>query len=213
MATGDSEVKQRLASALGGDETALAALFSQHRDRLWRMVRVRLDRRLIGRVDPDDILQEAYLAASSRIAHFDRDDAPSFFIWLRLIVGQTMVDVHRRHLGAQARDATREVSIHAGGYPDATSASLAGGLVGALTPPSLAAVRAETIQRLEASLEVLEPIDREVLVLRHFEELSNGEVAEVLGIKPKAASIRYVRAVARLKTILERFPEFKDSHA
>src|SRR6478672_4342311 len=122
----EDQADEELLRAVGRDERALAALFARHRDRLWRMVRVRLDRRLLGRVDPDDVLQEAYLDASRRIAHFRRDDAPSFFIWLRLIVGQTLVDIHRRHVGAQARDAGREVALHRGGGPDATSASLAG---------------------------------------------------------------------------------------
>lgn len=194
------------------DPSALAALFTRHRDRLWRMVRVRLDRRLAGRVDPDDVLQEAYLDAAKRVGHFTRGDGASFFVWLRLIVGQTLIDVHRRHLGAQARAAGREVALGGGrgGCPDATSASLAGVLIAELTPPSRAAIRAEAAGRLETALEGMEPIDREVLVLRHFEELTNGEVAEVLGIQPKAASIRYVRAVARLKAILGQFPEFAE---
>jgi RNA polymerase sigma-70 factor (ECF subfamily) len=201
-----------LIRALKTDPQALAALFTRHRDRLWRMVSVRLDRRLHGRVDPDDVLQEAYLDAASRIGHFRRDDGGSFFVWLRLIVGQTLVDVHRRHLGAQARAAGREVPLHGrfSAYPDETSASIAGQLMAQLTPPSHAARRAETASRLETALEGMEPIDREVLVLRHFEELTNGEVAQVLGIQPKAASIRYVRAVGRLKVILSQFPEFAE---
>jgi RNA polymerase sigma-70 factor (ECF subfamily) len=210
MGVGDGREEAVLIGSLRADPTALAELFTRHRERLWRMVNVRLDRRLHGRVDPDDVLQEAYLDAARRVEYFTRDDGPSFFIWLRLIVGQTLVDVHRRHLGAQARAAGREVALH--GAPDATSASLAGGLMASLTPPSRAAMRAEASSRLEACLDTMEPIDREVLVLRHFEELSNGEVAEVLGIQPKAASIRYVRAVARLKTILSQFPEF-DEHS
>jgi RNA polymerase sigma-70 factor (ECF subfamily) len=193
-----------------GDERALAALFSKERDRLWRMVQARLDRRLRGRVDPDDILQEAYLDATRRLAHFASEGSMSFFLWLRLIVGQTMVDVHRRHLEARMRDAGRDVSIARGGAPGASSASLAGYLVAHLTSPSQAAMRAEMEAQLGQAIDSLDPIDREVLVLRHFEELTNGEVAEVLGLQAKAASIRYVRAVARLKAILTRFPGFAD---
>jgi len=193
-----------------GDERALAELFSKERDRLWRMVQARLDRRLRGRVDPDDILQEAYLNANLRIAHFAAEPSMSFFLWLRLIVGQTLVDVHRRHLDAQMRDAGRDVSIARGAAPGASSASLAGQLVAHLTSPSQAAIRAEMEAQLGRAIDSLDPIDREVLTLRHFEELTNGEVAETLGIQVKAASIRYVRAVARLKAILERFPGFSD---
>jgi RNA polymerase sigma-70 factor (ECF subfamily) len=193
-----------------GDERALAELFSKERDRLWRMVQARLDRRLRGRVDPDDILQEAYLDATRRIAHFANEPTMSFFLWLRLIVGQTLVDVHRRHLDAQMRDAGRDVSIARGVTPGASSASLAGQLVAHMTSPSQAAMRAEMEAQLGRAIDSLDPIDREVLTLRHFEELTNGEVAETLGIQVKAASIRYVRAVARLKAILERFPGFSD---
>jgi RNA polymerase sigma-70 factor, ECF subfamily len=173
------------------------------------MVHVRLDRRLHGRVDPDDVLQEAFLDAAKRLSHFTREDGQSFYVWLRLIVGQTLIDVHRRHLGAQGRAAGREVAFQGGGgAPGASSASLAGELIAQLTPPSRAAIRAEAASRLEDALDGMEPIDREVLILRHFEELANGEVAQVLGIQPKAASIRYVRAIARLKAILSQFPEF-----
>ena len=101
------------------------------------------------------------------------------------------------------------MSIH-GTCPDASSASFAGELMAQLTPPSQAAIRAEAASRLEAALDGMEPIDREVLILRHFEELTNAETAQVLGIQPKAASIRYVRAVARLKAVLSQFPEFSD---
>jgi RNA polymerase sigma-70 factor (ECF subfamily) len=195
------------------DDSALADAFATHRDRLWRMVRVRLDRRLLGRVDPDDILQEAFLDASRRVEHFHGGGASSLFLWLRLIVGQTLVDAHRRHLGSQRRDAGREVSIQQAGCPEASSASLAGALIGGLTSPSQAAIRAEMAARLEAAVEEMNPIDREVLVLRHFEELTNGEIAEVLNLQPKAASIRYVRALARLKAVLARFPELGEEPA
>ena len=193
-----------------GDETALADLFSQHRERLWRMVNFRLDRRLYGRVDADDVLQEAYLNAAQRISHYLNNTSMSFFVWLRQIVLQTMIDLHRQHLGAQMRDAAREVSLHRGGYPQATSVSLAAHLLGSLTSPSQAAMREEVSQQLENALESMSTIDREVLALRHFEQLTNGEVAEVLDIQQKAASIRYVRAIARLKDILVQIPGFFD---
>ena len=193
-----------------GDEQALAELFSQHRDRLWRIVHFRLDRRLHGRVDADDVLQEAYLSAAQRIRHLAADSSTSQFVWLRLIVGQTLVDVHRRHLGVQMRDAGREVSLHGAGHPQATSMSLAACLLGQVTSPSQAAVRAEMSAQLEAALESMDPIDREVLALRHFEELTNSEVAEVLTIQQKAASIRYVRAIKRLKAVLSQLPGFAE---
>ncbi len=188
-------------------ESTFAELFSLHRERLWRMVNFRLDPRLHGRVDADDVLQDAYMDAINRIQYYVDDPSTSFFIWLRLIVGQTMINVHRRHLGTQMRDANREISIQ-NARARATSETLAAHLLGQFTSPSQAAMRAEISHQLEAALESMSPIDREVLALRHFEELTNSEVAEVLGIQHKAASIRYVRAISRLKSILEEVPGF-----
>ena len=193
-----------------GDTGALAELLSRHRERLWRIVHFRLARQLQGRVDPDDVLQEAYLAASQRLRHYREDGSASPFVWLRMIVQQTLVDLHRRHLGAQARDAGREIAIHHGPYAQATSASVAIQLAGHLTSPSQATARAELVDIVERAIEGMDPMDREVLALRHFEELSNSEVAEVLGIQQKAASIRYIRAVRRLKAILAEVPGLCD---
>lgn len=184
------------------DEQALAEMFSQNRPRLWRMVHFRLDRRLHGRIDADDVLQEAYLEAAKRVRHFANGSSSSLFLWLRMIVSQTLVDAHRRHLGAQMRDAGREVSLHGRRYSQTTSCSLAAQLLGQVTSPSQAAIREERLRQLEQALEGMDPVDREVIALRHFEELTNHEVAELLGIRQKAASIRYVRAIRRLKEIL-----------
>lgn len=210
MTSTDGLTDELAARLKDGSDSVLADLFSQHRDRLWRMVNFRLDRRLAGRVDADDILQEAYLAAAQRIHHYLENPSQSFFVWLRLITRQTLVDVHRRHLGAKMRNAGREAANRPG-YPQATSVSLVAQLLGSMTSPSQAAVKAETTRQLEVAIEGMDPIDREVLALRHFEELTNSEVAEWLNIQQKAASIRYVRAVSRLKDILARVPGFFDS--
>lgn len=210
MTSSDGLSDELVSRLLEGNEEVLADLFSAHRDRLWRMVNFRLDRRLAGRVDADDILQEAYLAASQRIGHYLKNPTNSFFVWLRLITRQTLVDVHRRHLGAKMRNAGRETANRPG-YPMATSISLVAQLLGSMTSPSQAAVKAEMTRQLEVAIEEMDPIDREVLALRHFEELTNSEVAEWLDIQQKAASIRYVRAVTRLKDILARVPGFFDS--
>ena len=194
-----------------GDTSALADEFSRQRERLWRMVHFRLDSKLAGRIDPDDVLQEAWIAAAQRVPHFLEQDDLSAFVWLRLIVGQTLVDLQRRHLGAKMRDAYREVSMNNPAFSQSTSISIAAQLLGNITSPSRAAIRDETAKQLEGAVEGMDPIDREVLALRHFEELTNSEVAQVLGIQQKAASIRYVRAVRRLKDVLGRVPGFDQS--
>ncbi|QDU61295.1 RNA polymerase sigma factor [Planctomycetes bacterium Pan216] len=189
---------------------AVAEFFARHRQRLAMTVHLRMDRRIKPRVDEDDILQESCINAISRLHHYLNDPSMSFFVWLRLIVGQTLCDVHRRHLGSKKRDAGREVSIRGGRQAAASSLSIVGMFVGQLTSPSQAAIKAELTGLLEEALEQMNPIDREVLSLRHLEELTNSEVAEVLNIEPKAASIRYIRAIGRLKGVLKRFPGFFD---
>jgi RNA polymerase sigma-70 factor (ECF subfamily) len=206
----DSDSDTLLERLRTGDETSLAELFSRHRERLRRLVHFRLDPRLRGRVDADDLLQEAYLNAAQRVRHFLEKPSMSFFVWLRMIVDQTLVDAHRRHLAAHIRDAGREVHLGARARSHGTSTSMAFRIAGNLTSPSEAAIREETYRQLEEALESMDPTDREVLALRHFEELTNGEVAEVLGIQEKAASIRYVRALRRLKGILSRLPGFSE---
>jgi RNA polymerase sigma-70 factor (ECF subfamily) len=195
----ESELVNRVVQ---GDQQALAQLFDQYRERLWRTVNFRLDQRLHGRVDADDILQEAYLSAAQRISHFQPDASHSCFVWLRLIVSQTLIDIHRRHLGAKKRDASRDVGIHGGWNAESTSYSLSSLLLGHLTSPSHAALRQELSEQLESALSAMSDIDQEVLALRHFEELTNRETAQVLDISEQAASVRYVRALARLKDVL-----------
>ena len=201
---GMEDLDRRLRS---GDVQALAELFSRERERLWRVIQFRLAEPLRGRLDPEDVLQEAFLAASQRLKHYANSPASSPFIWLRMIVNQTLIDLHRQHLGAQRRDAAREVSLDSVPYAQATSASVAIQLIGAFTSPSGAAARADVLTLVQTAIEQMDPIDREVLALRHFEELTNSEVAETLGIEQKAASIRYIRALRRLKEILAQVPD------
>jgi RNA polymerase sigma-70 factor (ECF subfamily) len=199
-----------IAKVIAGDHDALAELFSQHRDRLWRMISFRLDPRLHGRVDADDVLQESWLAAVQRIDHFLADASRSIFVWFRLIASQTLIDVHRRHLGTQKRNAAMEFSINRGWSSDSTSSALSFHLLGHLTSPSQAALREELSNQLQQSLASMNEIDREVLALRHFEQLSNKETAQILGISAQASSDRYMRALGRLKNVLQILPGFQD---
>jgi RNA polymerase sigma-70 factor (ECF subfamily) len=197
-----------LDSVLEGDPAALASLFSVYQDRLRRMVELRLDARLRGRVSASDILQEAYLGALQRLPHYQASSDVPIFVWLRSVTMQRLIDVHRRHLGGQIRDAGREVRLGLPGAIGSGSAQIAA-LFLEHTSPSLAARRGEALVQVREALDQLDPIDREVLVLRHFEQMSNHEAAVSLGIKPAAASKRYVRAVERLKGVLEQMPGFE----
>jgi RNA polymerase sigma-70 factor (ECF subfamily) len=211
MTSSASDPDSLLARLKAGDQHALAELFEHHKPRLRQMVRLRLDRRLQGRVDPTDVLQEAYLDVAQRIdSYLQRPDLP-LYLWLRFLTGQRLMAVHRQHLGTQMRDAGHEISLHRGALPQASSQSLASQLLGRFTSVAQAAIRAEMQTRLQEALNSMDPIDREVLVLRHFEELTNNETAEVLGLSKAAASNRYVRALVRLKKLLAQIPGFLES--
>lgn len=197
--------------AARGDQQATRALFSLHRERLKRMVHLRLSRRLQGRIDDSDVLQEAFISASANLTTFAADPKLPFFLWLRHITGLKLSEIHRRHLGTQLRDADREVTLHRGGLPEADSVSLAAHLLGQLTTPSQAAVKAETRLIVQEALNSMDPTDREVLALKHFEQLSTSEIAEVLGMSKAGAGSRYLRAIKRLKQVLAQLPGFLDS--
>lgn len=201
-----AETNLLLEQAARGDQQLLGQLLERDRDRLRRMVALRLDRRLYGRIDPSDVIQEAQLEAAERLAEYLRNPTMPFFLWLRLIAGQRLLALHRRHLGAQMRTASRDVSLDRGALPQASSAALAARLLGRLTSPSAAAVKAEMKARLREALDSMNAIDREVLTLRHFEQLTTFETAQELGISEETAKKRHVRALKRLKAILTSLP-------
>jgi RNA polymerase sigma-70 factor (ECF subfamily) len=193
-----------------GDELALAELFDRHRDRLKRMIKLRLDRRLQGRVDASDVLQEAYLDLSQRLPEFSREAKYPVFLWMRLVAGQRLGQVHRKHLGAAMRNAELEVSLYQRALPQASTEFLASRLLGHFTSVSQHVLRAEQQIKLQELLNSMDEIDREILALRHFEELSNDEAAQVLEIQPGTASKRYIRALRRLKETMQSIPGMLD---
>ena len=192
--------------AAAGDSAALAELFGRYRKRLRAMVRLRMDRRLQGRVDPSDVLQEAYLDVAQQLSSYLAKPEMPFYLWLRLTTGQRLMRLHRQHLGAAIREAGREVSLHRGALPQASSVSLAAQLLGRMTSASKAVERVEIQLQLQAALNGMDEMDREIIALRHFEELSNAEAAQVLGLEPSTASKRYIRALKRLQEILKSIP-------
>ncbi|MCR9200246.1 MAG: sigma-70 family RNA polymerase sigma factor [Planctomycetaceae bacterium] len=198
MKSGPDTTEGRL---LAGDRTQFDVAFSHHRPRLWQLVHFRLSDQIRARVDPDDVVQEVYLDAQKRLDHFLKGTFPSFFLWLRLVAGQTLSHVHRTHLSTESRSVGRESAAPAWG---STSLCLSQRFIAHLTSPSQAASRKELIAEVHQALHGMTETDREVLALRHFEELTNQEVAAELQIEPKAASIRYVRALERLRHVLEK---------
>src|SRR5258708_39769323 len=198
-----------LQRAAGGDQQAVQELFARHRERLKRMVHLRLSRRLQGRVDDSDVLQEAFLHISGQLRDYAANPKLPLYLWLRHMTGLKLAEIHRRHLGTQLRDADREVTLHRGGLPEADSISLAAHLLGTATTPSQAAIRTETRLQVQEALNAMDPIDREVLALKHFEQLSTSEIAQVLGLSKAGAGSRYVRAIERLRDILDQIPGFE----
>jgi RNA polymerase sigma-70 factor (ECF subfamily) len=203
MIDNSSEIDELLDRTQAGDEQAKGELFEHYRDRLKRMVQFRMDRRLMSRIDASDILQEALLEASQRLDQYLSDRQVPLFIWLRFLVGERLITLHRHHLGAQVRDARREWSLWGGPLPSVSSAAIAAHLVGKLTSPSDAAMRAERVIRIQEALNEMDDVDREVLSLRYFEQLTNSETATVLGIDESATSNRFVRALKRLKKLVD----------
>jgi RNA polymerase sigma-70 factor (ECF subfamily) len=196
-----------LPAGAGVNAEVLAWVLAEHRARLRRMVALRLDRPLQSRIDPSDVFQEAYIEAAQRLPDYQQEAEPMpLFLWLRFLVAQSLQHVHRRHLGVQAGDPQREISIQGGRMPQATSAALAAQFLGRDTRASKAVIRAERRMRLEEALNRMDVTDREVLALRHFEQLTNSECARVLGLRESAATKRYIRALRKLKEILMTLP-------
>jgi len=206
MENNSAESADVIERARAGDRESLNTLLNRHRERLRRMVEIRLDTRLQSRLDASDVVQEAYVEVAERLEEYLRDPKLPLFLWLRLVVGERLLRLHRHHLGTQMRDAGREVSLYRGALPAASSAALAAQLLGRHTSPTQAVVRAERILRVQEALNTLDPMDREVLSLRHFEELTAAEAARELGIAESAAAKRYFRALKRLKEILAAMP-------
>ncbi len=184
-----------------GGQQVLAAYFEQLRGRLAKIVAFRLDRRLGGRVSQSDVLQEAYVRAAKRLDHYLEQQSLPLFVWLRMEVQQQLIDVHRAHFATEKRDVRKEISMFGFADPSGTSRAMAYELSAHMTSPSQLFRRAEQLAWLETALNQMNDLDREVIALRHFEELNNDETAQVLQISQAAASKRYLRALKRLKEI------------
>ncbi len=194
-----SDEKEPIVQLREGGQQALARLFMEYRDPLHRIVEMRLDRRLCSRVDASDVLQESFFDASNRLSEYLDHPNISFFSWLRFLVHQRLAAVHRWHFRRRKRDPRQEQAFSTLERSNPGSKRSERTLLAADTSPSRVAVRSELAQKLRELLEGLDPNDREIVVLRHFEELTNNEAAAKLGLTKVAASKRYVRAIRRLK--------------
>jgi len=194
----EAETLQLLEEVRAGDRRALDRLLTGHRAYLRTAVELRLDRRLRARLDPSDVVQEAQLEAARRIDDYLRREPMPFHLWLRQTAYQNLLRLRRQHVEADRRSVTRELPL-----PDGSSATLARQLLGAGPTPSEQAREEELARRLRQAVAELPETDREILLMRNFEGLSNQEAAQVLGLEPAAASRRYGRAILRLRKVFQ----------
>ena len=195
----DEPLRQRLRA----EPARFGEVVAAERDRLRRMVALRLDPRLRSRFDASDVVQDACAEAVTRLPDWLDGEEMPLHLWLRFLTGQKLLQLHRHHLGMEMRAAQREVPLF-GGAPDASGVSIASAIADSGAPsPSSAAMGAEAVERLRAALDAMKREDREVLVMRHFEHLSNGDVARLLGLTSGGASLRYLRAAERLREVLD----------
>jgi RNA polymerase sigma-70 factor (ECF subfamily) len=193
-----------LAEVRRGDASARSRLFDRHRDRLRQMIAVRLDHRLAPRVDPSDVVQDVLLEADQQLADYLKKHPLPFFPWLRQIAGNKLVDLYRRHVTAHRRSVNRE-ELALAGLTDESAWELADRLFAPGSGPLAEVVRQEMRRKLREALDRLSDRDREVLVLRHLEQLSTAEIAEVLAISEGAVHTRHLRALQRLGLLLKKY--------
>lgn len=196
------ETQQLLDQARGGDGDAVNRLMERHRESLRQMVRMRLDRAVARRVDASDVVQDVLLEASRRLDDFIRQGNMPFHLWLRQLAKDRMIDMHRRHRGAQRRSVDRERPLAGAEFGDRSSFDLAAQLRDPELTPAAASIRRELEARYLVALDQLDDDDREMILMRHHEHLGNSEVAQALDLTPAAAGMRHMRALRKLRAIL-----------
>ena len=185
-----------------GDPAAVNRLLDRHREAVRRMVQMRLDQAVARRVDASDVVQDVLLEASQRLSDYIRSPSMPFHLWLRQLAKDRIIDMHRRHRAAQRRSVDREQNMSSFASDDQSAADLTALLRDAELTPAASALRKEMEERFVLALDQLDESDREIVIMRHFEHLGNGEVAEALGLSAPAAGMRYLRAIRRLRELL-----------
>jgi len=196
-----------LDDARQGDAKAVDRLLTEFRGPLRRVVDLRLDPVLARRVDASDIVQDVLLEANQRLTEYLRSPKMPFHLWLRHLAQDRIIDTHRRHRLAQRRSLDREQPIERPAWADDSSMQLAAALVDTEQTPASAAIHRELERRLDTALQELEDDDRDIILMRHHEQLSNQDVASALGLTEAAASMRYLRALRKLRAILMPEPK------
>ncbi len=194
--------EELLSEARWGKPEAISELLDHHRAALRRLVDLRLDPVLRRRVDASDIVQDVLIDANRRLQDYLSNPAMPFHLWLRHIAQDRVIDAHRRHRDAQRRSMDREQTLAAPAGIDHSTMELAAQLADRELTPAAAATWQETLRRFQAAVDNLDEDDRQVVLMRHFEQLSNQEVAQILGLSGQAASMRYLRAMRRLRALL-----------
>jgi RNA polymerase sigma-70 factor (ECF subfamily) len=192
-----------LVAAKSGDTQAVNQLLERHRGAVRRLVELRLDRKVQRRVDVSDVVQDVMFEASGRLDRYLQDPAMAFHLWIRQIAWDRIIDTYRRHRVSAKRNMDREQPMQGGHEDDPNTIAWVTQLRDPAQTPATAAAQAELSRTVESAIHRLGEQDREVILMRHFEHLSNLEIAEVLGLNPPAASMRYLRAVRRLRQVLE----------
>lgn len=196
-----TETQELLAGAGKGEASAVNQLLDRHREVLRNMVRSRMDQKLARRIDASDVVQDVMLEASQRLNDYLRDPKLPFGLWLRQMAQDRIIDLHRRHRVARRRSLDREQQA-ARGFGDKSSLELAAQLRDPELTPAAATLRKELHGRFVEAIDRLEDEDREILLMRHFEQLTNSEAAELLGLSQPAAGMRHLRALRRLREVL-----------
>lgn len=199
----DDRTTGLLEAARGGDRRAVSELLEHHRDAIRRLVQLRLDRKVQRRVDVSDVVQEVMIEATDRLQKYLSDPNMAFHLWLRQIAWDHIIDTYRRHRVSAKRNMDREQPMTAAAGTDQSTLELVVQLCDPALTPAAAATQREIAGKVEAAVELLGEQDREIIVMRHYEHLSNLEIAEALGLNPPAASMRYLRAIRRLRQLLE----------
>ena len=201
------QTQELLTNAADGNEDAINALMDRHRNALRRMVQLRMDQKLLRRLDVSDVVQDVLVEANRRLATYLQDPKMSFHLWLRHIAKDRIIDAHRRHRVSAKRSIDREQMLATPSGGDQSSILLANQLRDDQLTPAAAATQKEIVKKVEGAIAMLEDRDAEIIIMRLYEQLSNQDVAVALNLSEPAASMRYLRAIRRLKELLAESPE------